>query len=74
MEKTQTTSIKKHSPLIEVFFHNYYRNHARFEVDAVERQEFALQPFSGGMVRHKAFKTLEELKKFIIEKAPRHIA
>jgi hypothetical protein len=61
-------------PVDRSLFRNYYRNHARFEVDAVERQEFALQPFSGGMIRHKAFKTLEELKKFVIEKAPRHIA
>jgi DNA primase small subunit len=59
--------------IVEVFFRNYYRNYAKFEVDAVERREFAFQPFSGGMIRHKAFKTLEELKKFVVEKTPRHI-
>ena len=59
--------------IVEVFFRNYYRNYARFDVDAVERREFAFQPFSGGMARHKAFKTLEELKKFVVEKTPRHI-
>ncbi len=70
MEKTQK-SIKKY--MIEVFFRNFYRNYAKFDVDAVERREFAFQPFGGGMVRHKAFKTLEELKKFVVEKTPRHI-
>jgi DNA primase small subunit len=59
--------------IVEVFFRNFYRNYAEFDVDAVERREFAFQPLGGGMVRHKAFKTLEELRRFVTEKAPRHI-
>ncbi len=59
--------------IVEVFFRNFYRNYAKFDVDAVERREFAFQRFGGGMVRHNAFKTLEELRRFVTEKAPRHI-
>jgi DNA primase small subunit len=59
--------------IIEVFFRNFYRNYARFEIDAVERREFAFQPFGGGMVRHKSFKSLEDLRRFAVEKTPRHI-
>ncbi|MEM1597499.1 MAG: DNA primase catalytic subunit PriS [Pyrobaculum sp.] len=60
--------------IVEVFFRNFYRNYAKFEVDAVERREFAFQPFGDrGMVRHKAFKNLEELRRFIVEKTPRHV-
>ena len=59
--------------IVEVFFRNYYRNYAKLEVDEVEKREFAFQPFAGGMVRHKAFKNLEELKRHLVEKTPRHI-
>ncbi|ABL87615.1 DNA primase small subunit [Pyrobaculum islandicum DSM 4184] len=59
--------------IVEVFFRNFYRNYAKFDIDAVEKREFAFQYFEGGIVRHRAFKTLEELKKFVIEKTPRHI-
>jgi DNA primase small subunit (EC 2.7.7.-) len=59
--------------IVEVFFRNYYRNYAKFDVDAVEKREFAFQPFGGGMIRHKAFGGVEELKRFIIERTPRHI-
>jgi len=59
--------------IVEVFFRNFYRNFAKFEIDAVDKREFAFQPFSGGMVRHKSFKSLEDLRKFVVEKTPRHI-
>ncbi|ACB40605.1 DNA primase catalytic subunit PriS [Pyrobaculum neutrophilum] len=59
--------------IVEVFFRNYYRNYAKFDVDAVEKREFAFQPFGGGMVRHKAFKSVEELRRFAVEKTPRHM-
>lgn len=59
--------------ITEVLFRNFYRNHAKFEIDAVERREFAFQPFSGGMARHRAFKSLEDLRKFAMEKTPRHV-
>ncbi|MEZ0319526.1 MAG: DNA primase catalytic subunit PriS [Pyrobaculum sp.] len=60
--------------IVEVFFRNFYRNYAKFEVDAVEKREFAFQPFGDrGMIRHKAFKNLEELRRFVVEKTPRHV-
>ncbi|MFN7105078.1 MAG: DNA primase catalytic subunit PriS [Pyrobaculum sp.] len=59
--------------IVEIFFRNFYRNYAKLEIEDVERREFAIQPFKGGMTRHKAFRTLEELKRFVVEKTPRHL-
>lgn len=60
--------------IIEVFFRNFYRNYARFPTEGIERREFAFQLFGkGGMIRHKAFSSAEELRRFVVEKTPRHI-
>ncbi|MEM1787052.1 MAG: DNA primase catalytic subunit PriS [Pyrobaculum sp.] len=59
--------------IIKVFFRNYYRNYAKFDIDFLERRELAFQLFDGAMIRHKTFRTIEELKNFVIEKTPRHI-
>ncbi len=59
--------------IIEVFFRNFYRNSARLQVDNVETREFAFQTFRGGFVRHKSFKTVDELAKFLVEKTPKHL-
>lgn len=59
--------------ITEVFFRNFYRNYAKFDVVPVERREFAFQPFGGGMVRHKSFNSVDELRKYVVEKTPRHI-
>lgn len=59
--------------IVKVFFRNYYRNYAKFDVDALEKRELAFQLFEGGMVRHKSFKSIEELKNYVIEKTPRHV-
>ncbi|MFN3804613.1 MAG: DNA primase catalytic subunit PriS [Pyrobaculum sp.] len=59
--------------IVEVLFRNFYRNYAKLEVEDIDRREFAIQPFKGGMARHKAFRTLEELRRFVVEKTPRHL-
>jgi DNA primase small subunit len=59
--------------IVEVLFRNFYRNRARLEVDAIERRELAFQLFSGAVIRHKAFRGIEELGKYVVERTPRHV-
>lgn len=60
---------------IEVLFRNYYRNQFKPPgIPRVSNRELAYQPFSGqGMIRHMGFKSWDEVKAMLAEKAPRHV-
>lgn len=55
---------------IIALFRDYYRNKAIFEVSDIEKREFGWLTRDGAMVRHKSFKTADELKSFCAREAP----
>ncbi len=61
--------------LIKTLFKLYYKNPDEpLTVPAIEQREIAIQPLDKDiMIRHLAFKSIEDLAKFIIQKVPGHI-
>lgn len=61
--------------IIESLFKTYYVKHKHeiYEPPQLKNREFAFQMFkSQGMIRHLAFETPDELRKYIVNNIPRH--
>jgi DNA primase small subunit len=54
---------------LEALFRNYYRG-ASLDVPEIERREVGYLAPDGVMVRHRSFKSAEELKSFCVERPP----
>ncbi len=54
-------------------FARYYREHSVIPPKDIPHREFAFMPFSGGMVRHRSFSTLDELMAYIRREVPAHV-
>ncbi|MEL9991543.1 MAG: DNA primase small subunit domain-containing protein [Thermoproteus sp.] len=57
------------SRLIEALFRDYYRK-ARLEIPEIERREVGVLTLGGVMTRHKAFRSVEELRSFCLKEPP----
>ncbi len=57
------------SRLIEALFRNYYRR-AQPDIPEIEKREIGLLTLDGVMVRHKSFKSLDDLKSLLVDKPP----
>ncbi len=54
---------------LEALFRNYYRN-AQLDVPEIERREVGYLTMDGAMVRHRSFRSLEDLRSFCVDKPP----
>jgi len=70
-----TKKIKENTELdiIKILFKSYYRN-CELIIPEIQFREIAMQTFDDEvMIRHLAFKSIDELKKFIYSKIPAHL-
>ncbi|NPA24086.1 MAG: DNA primase catalytic subunit PriS [Crenarchaeota archaeon] len=61
--------------IIRAIFRSYYRNPDReIEIPDIERREIAYQPFGKEvMIRHLAFSSVDEFRRFIVKNTPSHV-
>ena len=60
--------------IFKTLFKHYYRTTNLIEIPHIEQREFAFQLFnSSGMIRHLSFRSIEDLRRFLIEKVPAHV-
>ncbi|MEZ0249120.1 MAG: DNA primase small subunit domain-containing protein [Thermoproteus sp.] len=57
------------SRLVEALFRDYYRR-AQLEIPEIERREVGVLTLGGVMARHKAFRSVEELRSFCVKEPP----
>ena len=57
------------SRFLEALFRNYYRR-AQLEIPEIERREIGFLTLDGAMVRHKSFRSMEELRSFCLKEPP----
>ncbi len=67
--------MKDGDKLLKTYFKIYYRSPDReIEISNIEHREIAYQPLGKEvMIRHLAFKSIEELRRFIVRNIPAHI-
>ncbi len=70
-----TSKLSSEVRLLRTLFKLYYKNPDEpLIVPSIEQREIAIQPLDKEvMIRHLAFKTIEDLTKFILQKVPGHI-